>query len=101
MQALALLLPVQVRPVDRWAVGRLSIDTPIGDQALLAWILAGGQTMAERQDALPAVETNRIAGQQGPPATSAASGGAGARTGRIDAGGRSIMTATGEGNHWR
>ncbi len=97
MQALALLLPVQVRPEDQWAVGRLSIDTPIGDQALLA----GGQTMAERQDALPAVETNRLAGQKGPPTTSAASGGAGARTGRIDAGVRSIMTATGEGNHWR
>ena len=64
MQGLAWLLPVLQGPEDQRTVERLDVDAGIAQPALTTPLPTGCQAVPQRQHALPAVETDRLAQQQ-------------------------------------
>ena len=61
MQGLAWLLPVLQGPEHQGTIERLHIDAGIAQPALAASLPTGRQAMAQRQNGLPAVETDYLA----------------------------------------
>jgi len=64
MQGMAWLLPVLDRPQHQGAIERLNVDAAVAQPALSASLSVGGQAVAQRQHAVPALETEALAEQQ-------------------------------------